>query len=93
MFVHGIAARPASTVVALCEPNPIRATFYNNLLVSLGAKAVPVYKPEQFLNMLKTESVETIVICCIDALHDVYIVPALEAGSKLSSNHPEPKIV
>lgn len=82
MFVRGIVARPNSSVVAILEPNQVRAQYYNELLKGLGAPTVPIYKPEQYLEMLKKERVETVVITCIDALHDLYIVPALEAGGE-----------
>ena len=82
MFVRGIVQRPNSQVVAICEPNVVRATYYNCLLQELGVPTVPVYKPEGFQEMLQKEHVETIVVTCIDALHDVYIVPALEAGGE-----------
>jgi predicted dehydrogenase len=84
MFVRGIIARPSSRVVAICEPNSIRAAYYNALLQSLGAPSVPVYQPDGFKEMLAKESVEMVVVTCIDALHDVYIVPALEAGGPSS---------
>jgi predicted dehydrogenase len=80
MFVRGIVARPSSSVVALCEPNVVRAQYYNDLLSSLGAPVAPVYKPDDFLTMLKKEKVDMIVVTCIDALHHLYIIPALEAG-------------
>ncbi|KAG6838549.1 hypothetical protein C0991_010754, partial [Blastosporella zonata] len=79
MFVRGIVERPASAVVAICEPNSIRAQYYNDLLASLGAPTVPVYQPDDFQKMLREKEVEVILVTCIDALHDVYIVPALEA--------------
>ena len=82
MFVRGIVQRPNSQVVAICEPNAIRAEYYNNLLTELGAPTVPVYKPEGFREMLAKEKVETVVVTCVDALHDLYIVPALEAGGE-----------
>ena len=82
MFVRGIVARPNSQVVAICEPNAVRAQYYNELLQELGASTVPVYKPEAFVEMVGKERVETLVVTCIDALHDLYIVPALEAGGE-----------
>lgn len=82
MFVRGIIARPNSQVVAICEPNAVRAEYYNALLTELGAPTVPVYKPDAFQEMLAKEKVETIVVTCVDALHDLYIVPALEAGGE-----------
>ena len=85
MFVRGIVARPNSTVVAICEPNKTRAAYYNSLLQELGAQPVPVYPPEAFKEMLDKEKVETIVVTCIDALHVLYIVPALEAGGEFGA--------
>ncbi|KAK7441553.1 hypothetical protein VKT23_016546 [Stygiomarasmius scandens] len=86
MFIRGIIERPTtSQVVALCEPNSIRARYYNDLLTSLGAPVVPVYQPEDFKSMLEKEKVETIVVTCVDALHHLYIIPALEAGGEYYS--------
>ena len=87
MFVRGIIARPNSQVVAICEPNAVRAEYYNKLLEELGAQRVPVYQPDQFKEMLATEKVETVVVTCVDALHDLYIVPALEAGGEFCLLH------
>ncbi|KAH7102699.1 NAD(P)-binding protein [Auriculariales sp. MPI-PUGE-AT-0066] len=88
MFVRGVVARPSSQIVALCEPNAIRAKYYNDLLTELKAPTVPVYKPDQFEEMLKTERVEAVVVTCIDALHDQYIVPALKAGVRVLTEKP-----
>lgn len=85
MFVNGLAERPGATLVALCEPNSVRAEFYNAHIASKhGMPRVPVYKPEQFAEMLKTEKVDLVVITCMDSKHDLYIVPALEAGGELA---------
>ncbi len=82
MFIKGIAARSGSQVVAVLDPNHIRAEYYNDQLEALKQPRVPVYKPEQFEEMLKNEKVDTVVITCVDALHDLYIVPALEHGGE-----------
>ncbi|CAE6519828.1 unnamed protein product [Rhizoctonia solani] len=88
MFVRGIVARPQCQVVAICEPNPVRANYYNELLVQLGAPKVPIYSPDGSKEMLSKEKVETLVVTCVDALHDVYIVPALEAGVRVLTEKP-----
>ncbi|KDQ28581.1 hypothetical protein PLEOSDRAFT_1063445 [Pleurotus ostreatus PC15] len=89
MFVRGIVERPESSrVVALCEPNTVRAAYYNDLLKSLRVPEVPVYPPDAFKEMLQKEKVEAVVITCIDALHDLYIVPALEAGVRVLTEKP-----
>lgn len=86
MFLRGIVARPStSRLVAFCEPNAVRAQYYNDLFVNeLGGSApVPVYRPDDFDAMVKKERLETVVITCVDSLHDIYIVKALKAGRKL----------
>ncbi|KAF9258172.1 NAD(P)-binding protein [Marasmius fiardii PR-910] len=88
MFIRGIVERPTSSVVAILEPNSVRARYYNDLLESLGASSVPVYQAEQFKHMLEKEKVETIVVTCVDALHHLYIVPALEAGVRVLTEKP-----
>ncbi|KAK1217386.1 hypothetical protein PQX77_019925 [Marasmius sp. AFHP31] len=89
MYIRGIVERKAtSSVVALLEPNSIRAKYYNNLLKSLGASEVPVYQPKEFHDMLKKEKVETVVITCVDKLHHLYIIPALEAGVRVLCEKP-----
>lgn len=82
MFVNGVAERPGASIVAFCEPNPVRAEYYNAHLESLKQPRAPVYLPEQFKEMLEKEKVDTVVITCVDALHDLYIIPALEAGGE-----------
>ncbi|KAL1693231.1 NAD(P)-binding protein [Schizophyllum commune] len=88
MFVRGVVARASSQVVAFCEPNSKRAAYYNDLLTELGAPTVPVYLQDQFEEMLSKEKVEIVVITCVDALHDLYIVPALKAGVKVLTEKP-----
>ncbi|KAF9259107.1 NAD(P)-binding protein [Marasmius fiardii PR-910] len=88
MYIRGIVERPSSRVVALLEPNAIRAKYYNDILSSLGAPTVPVYQPNQFKEMLEKEKVETIVVTCVDSLHHLYIIPALEAGVRVLSEKP-----
>jgi predicted dehydrogenase len=80
MFVNGIAERPNSVVVALCDHNPVRSEYYNQVLEGQGRPKAPIYKPEQFGEMLVSEKVDTVVITTVDATHHLYIIPALEAG-------------
>lgn len=80
MFVNGIAERPDSLVVALCDHNHVRAQYYNEILESQGRPKAPVFQPNQFKDMLKSEKVDTVVVTTVDATHDIYIVAAVELG-------------
>ncbi|TDL26494.1 NAD(P)-binding protein [Rickenella mellea] len=88
MYVQAVAERPNMEIVAFCEPNSIRAEYYNVKLEKLMQHRVPVYKPDGYLDMLRNEKVDTVVITCIDALHDLYIVPALEANVHVFTEKP-----
>jgi threonine dehydrogenase-like Zn-dependent dehydrogenase len=85
MWVNGIAERPNSVVVALCDTNPVRSQYYNQVLKAQGRPKAPVFTPEQFEKMLAKEKVDTVVVTTVDATHHLYIIPALEAGGKRDS--------
>ena|ERR1700735_631721 len=80
MFISGISERPNSVVVALCEPNAVRAEYYNQILEEQGRPRVPIFKPEEFKDMLVIAEVDTVVIASIDSTHHIYIIAAWEAG-------------
>ena len=87
MFLNGIVERPhIVAVVALCDPNTVRAEYYvKTLQQKTGSKdRVPVYQPDQFQEMLSKERIDILVVTTYDALHEHYIVPALEKGGALS---------
>lgn len=80
MFLRGVAARPPSKVVAICDPNKIHAQFYNDVLQSLSQPPATYYPVEDFNEMLEKHRIETVVVTTVDAFHDVFVVQALEAG-------------
>ena len=43
LYVRAVAARPASTIVALCDTNSVRMKYVNDLLQSLGEPAAKEY--------------------------------------------------
>ena len=89
MFVNGILDRPNARIVALLEPNRVRADFYNAHLEKRGQARVPVYTsaPGQFEEMVEKEKVETVVVTCVDALHEGYIVSALKKSGECACCH------
>ncbi|KIM81600.1 hypothetical protein PILCRDRAFT_821380 [Piloderma croceum F 1598] len=88
MFVNGIAERPNSIVVALCDQNTVRSEYYNQVLEGQGRPRAPIFKPEQFGEMLVSERVDTVVITTVDATHHLYIIPALKAGVRVITEKP-----
>ena len=87
MFTKAILSRKSTcSLVAFCDPNPVRVAYYNSYISS--SPSIPAYHPDNFLEMLENESVDTLVVTCIDALHHKYIVPALERGIRVISEKP-----
>ena len=54
--------------VAICDVNKVRAEFYNETLVELSQPRATYYKTDDFLDMLKIEKVQTVVVTTVDAL-------------------------
>ncbi|MFJ9907193.1 Gfo/Idh/MocA family oxidoreductase [Streptomyces sp. NPDC101152] len=87
-FTRGLAVRPAHRVAALCDPNPTRMAFHNALLTAGGAPPASMWPPDRFADMLRTEGIDEVVVTTVDAAHDAYIVPALEAGCRVVTEKP-----
>ncbi|WP_405468319.1 Gfo/Idh/MocA family protein [Streptomyces canus] len=88
LFTRALAARPGHRVAALCDPSPTRMAFHNRLLAEAGEPAAAQWKPEHFADLLAKEGVDEVVVTTVDAEHDRYIVPALEAGCRVVTEKP-----
>lgn len=66
--------------VAICDVNKVRAEFYNETLEALSQPRAAFFPTADFLEMLKTQKIDTVIVTTVDAFHDVYIVKALKAG-------------
>jgi predicted dehydrogenase len=88
LFTEGLARREHVEVAALCDPNRTRMAHHNRLLTAAGRPQARTYAPDGFAEMLRAERVDTVVVTTVDALHDVYTVPALRAGCRVVSEKP-----
>ncbi|WP_406223271.1 Gfo/Idh/MocA family protein [Streptomyces canus] len=88
LFTRALAARPGHRVAALCDPSPTRMAFHNRLLAEAGEPAAAQWKPEHFADLLAKEGIDEVVVTTVDAEHDRYIVPALEAGCRVVTEKP-----
>jgi predicted dehydrogenase len=88
MYTEGLAARDGYAVVALCDRNPVRMAFHNGLLAAAGRPAASQWSPDRYLDMLREERVDLVVVTTVDATHDGYIVPALRAGVRVVTEKP-----
>ncbi|WP_405865164.1 Gfo/Idh/MocA family protein [Streptomyces sp. NBC_00005] len=87
-FTRGLAARPAHRVAALCDPSPTRMAFHNRALAAAGEPAATEWEPDRFTDMLAKEGIDEVVVTTVDAAHDRYIVPALQAGCRVVTEKP-----
>jgi predicted dehydrogenase len=88
LFTRGLAQRPRYTVAALCDPSPTRMEYHNRLLVEAGNRAASLWSPGAFAEMLTSQDITDVVVSTVDAWHDHYIVPAVEAGCRVVTEKP-----
>jgi predicted dehydrogenase len=88
LYTRGLARRARYTVAALCDPSPTRMAYHNRLLTSEGNSAAALWPPGRFTEMLAREDITDLVVSTVDALHDHYIVPAVEAGCRVVTEKP-----
>jgi predicted dehydrogenase len=88
LFTRGLAKRDQYTVAALCDPSPTRMAYHNRLLISSGNDAATLWSPDAFTEMLAKEHITDVVVTTVDALHDHYIVLAVEAGRRVVTEKP-----
>ncbi|MFE3031990.1 Gfo/Idh/MocA family protein [Streptomyces canus] len=88
LFTRALAARPGHRVAALCDPSPARMAFHNRLLAEAGEPAAVQGDPEHFARLLAEEGIDEVVVTTVDAEHDRYIVPALQAGCRVVTEKP-----
>lgn len=91
MFLDPIASahRETAELAGLCDLNPTRLAFHQERLkAKFGLAGVPAYPAEDFDRMLAEQAPDTVIVCTVDALHDEYIVRALDAGCDVITEKP-----
>jgi predicted dehydrogenase len=88
LFTRGLAGRARYAVAALCDPSPTRMAYHNRLLTKAGNSAATLWSPGAFTEMLAAEHITDVVVSTVDALHDHYIVLAVEAGCRIVTEKP-----
>ena len=91
MFIKAVAVtyRELSTLVGLCDVNPVRMAWHNNQLVEVfGAPACLTYAPEQFDRMIAETRPDVVIVATVDATHHHYIIRAMELGCDVITEKP-----
>ena len=90
MYVEGIIGthRDRAELVAIIEPNPVRAGHYADRIAEVGAPAPRLATPGELEQVISDERVDRVIICSRDDLHAELIVRSLEAGADVVVEKP-----
>ena len=77
-----------AALVAICEPNPVRAQYYVDRVVAAGLTAPAVCSPDQLEAMIAAERVDRVIVAARDDLHAELIVRSLDAGADVVVEKP-----
>ncbi|GAA1235705.1 putative dehydrogenase [Microbacterium phyllosphaerae] len=90
MYIEGIlgAHRDRAELVAIVEPNPVRAAHYADRIAEVGAPAPRLATPDELEQVIRDERVDRVIICSRDDLHAELIVRSLEADADVVVEKP-----
>src|SRR6478735_3549347 len=90
MYIDAIAGPYAehAELVAICEPNPVRAALAVQRAVDAGIAAPSTWHPDQLEELIRTENIDRVVITARDDQHAPLIVRVLEAGADVVVEKP-----
>ncbi|MBO0806361.1 MAG: Gfo/Idh/MocA family oxidoreductase, partial [Nocardiopsaceae bacterium] len=93
LYVGALAGRysPAGTIVAWCDPNPVRMSYYDQVLTAGGPTAGPAparYAPEAFGALLDEQRPDAVIVTSPDFTHPGYAARALRAGCDVICEKP-----
>jgi predicted dehydrogenase len=90
MYVGAIVGtyRDSAELVAICEPNPVRAELHARTVTAAGEPAPRIGGPDELETLIREEKVDRVIICARDDLHAELIVRSLEAGADVVVEKP-----
>lgn len=90
MYIAAITEAHAdrAELVAVCEPNPVRAQHAVDLVRAGGASAPRRWTPDGLEEMIRAERIDRVIITARDDLHADLIVRSLEAGADVVVEKP-----
>ncbi|MBD7957665.1 Gfo/Idh/MocA family oxidoreductase [Microbacterium sp. Sa4CUA7] len=90
MYVDALTEQYAdrATLVAVCEPNPVRAARTVAYSQERGAEAPTVWTPDRLEEMIRAEHIDRVIVCARDDLHAELIVRSLDAGADVVVEKP-----
>ena len=89
-YVDAILGPHADTseLVGLCDVSPTRLAFHNRRAERATGRGVPCFLASDFDSMIAETAPDAVIVTTVDALHDVYIVRAMELGCDAVTEKP-----
>ncbi len=75
MYIEALAGPYPGEIVAWCDPNGVRMSFYEEALRAGGRRSPARYRPEQFDDLLARERPDVVIVTSPDHTHPAYEVP------------------
>ncbi len=75
-------------LVAVCEPNPVRAAHYVQRVTAAGRPAPTTWHPDRLEELIAAERIDRVIVCARDDLHAELIVRSLDAGADVVVEKP-----
>ncbi|MCO1653713.1 Gfo/Idh/MocA family oxidoreductase [Pseudonocardia humida] len=92
MYVDALLGSHADVgeLVALCDPNPTRMAYYQDLHRAARPAAcdLPQYPPERFADLLAEQRPDGVIVTSVDATHAEYVCASLAAGAAVICEKP-----
>lgn len=88
MYIEALAGEYPGEIVAWCDPNGVRMSFYDEVLAAAGRRLPARYPPGQFDLMLARERPDVVIVTSPDHTHPAYAATALEAGCDVIMEKP-----
>ena len=78
----------ARELVAILEPNPVRAAHHVDRVVERGYGAPTTWQPDDLEEMIRGERIDRVIVAARDDLHASLIVRSLNAGADVVVEKP-----
>jgi predicted dehydrogenase len=81
-YIEALAHQYAgdAAIVAWCDPNQSRMSYYDGILGAAGRPAPARYAPEEFGKLLAAEHPDAVIVTSPDHTHPEYVAATLESG-------------
>jgi predicted dehydrogenase len=90
MYITALAGTYAGEgdIVAWCDPNPTRMSYYDRVLAAAGRPAPARYSPDSFGALLSEHRPDVVIVTSPDATHSEYAAASLLAGRDVVVEKP-----